>query len=457
MIRRAWNNAPLHGRSIFWRLLIALPAFILISQPWMASMPLLREKEDGVMDLLMSAFQSPTPASSAVPLAFIDIDEKTDRLWGEPVQLPRDKLLKLIEFATSARPRLVYVDVELSKSSCNEAADKALYQFISHYQAPDLPPLILPRGIVPPLEDEDKAVFRRSFLDDAYAEESTRAIRASALFDVDDNDGVLRRWRLFEQLENGSSGVLPSVQLLALSILRSDKASPQSILKSLQDALASGTNPDVFMGRDLVEDDALSQRIVYTIGTDVPAWRDIPTILRSDGVPVPYFERFSASCITDSARNPLCARAYPTGKIEKGQENWLKDRIVVIGASHTDSRDLFSTPLGVMPGAMVILNAISTLDHQGVLTRPPLFFGLIIETLIVILGYALHARLAPGASSFLFMAGVSVVLMPLCYIFFKYGMWVALAIPLFLSSISDGVEEIFERVKRHPRFSGTSH
>lgn len=421
MIRRAWHRAPQHGRSLFLRLLIALPAFILISQPWVASMPFLREKEDGVMDILMSVFQSPSPSPSAVSLAFIDIYERTDRLWDEPVQIPRDKLLKLIEFATSARPRLVYVDVELSKPSCNESADQALFQFLSHYQDPDLPPLILPRGIVSPLEDDDPAVFRRSFLDDAFAVESTRAIRASALFDIDDNDGVLRRWRLFEQVEPGSSGVLPSVQLLTLSLLRSGENSPKSILGSIQDALASGTNPDVLMGLDLVEGDALSQRIVYTIGTDVPAWRSIPTIVRADGVPVPFFERFSASCVTDSTRNPLCLRAYPTGKIEKGQENWLKDRIVVIGASHAGSRDLFSTPLGVMPGAMVILNAITTLDHQGVLTRPPLAFGLLNETLIVILGYALHARWAPNSSSFLFMAGVSVILMPLCYIFSNMG------------------------------------
>lgn len=457
MIRRVWRRALPHWRPILYRLLIALPAFILISQPWVASMPLLREKEDGVMDLLMSVFQSPTPAPTSAPLAFIDIDERTDRLWGEPVQLPRDKLLKIIQFATAARPRLVYVDVELSKPSCDEAADQALYQFVASYQSPDLPPLILPRGIVSPLEDADKAVFRASFLDNAFAVESTRALRASALFDIDDNDGLLRRWRLFEQVEPGPSGVLPSVQLLALSILRSGERAPKSILKSIQDALASGMNPDVLMGLDLVEGDALSQRIVYTIGTDVPAWRDIPTIERSDGVPVPFFERFSASCITDSTRNPLCMRAYPTGRIEKGQENWLKDRVVVIGASHADARDLFPTPLGAMPGAMVILNAISTLDEQGVLTRPPLLFGLLIETMIVILGYALHARWAPHSSSFLFMAGVSVIFMPLCYIFFKYGMWVALAIPLFLSSISDGLENIFERIKKQPRFSGKHH
>ena len=457
MIRRAWHRTPFHARSLFLRLFIALPAFVLISQPWVASMPLLREKEDTVMDLLMSAFQSPQPLPTATPLAFIDIDEQTHRLWDEPVQIPRDKLLKLIEFAISAQPKLVYVDVELSKRSCNAQVDNALIQFLSQYQGQDLPPLILPRGIVPPLEDEGSAVFRPSFLDGAFAVESTRAIRASALFDVDDNDGVLRRWRLFERVQPGSSGVLPSVQLLALSILRSGQRPPQSILKSIQDALASGTNPDVLMGLDLDEKDDLSQRIVYTIGTDLPAWRSTPTIVRTDGVPVPFFERFSASCVTDPSQNTQCFRAYPSGKIEKGQENWLKDRIVVIGASHADSRDLFSTPLGSMPGAMVILNAIATLDHHGVLTRPPLIFGLFAEALIVILGYALHARWAPNSSSFLFMVGVSIVLMPLCYIFFKYGMWVALAIPLFLSSISDGVEEIFERIKKHPRFSTKGH
>lgn len=403
-------------------------------------MPFLREKEDAVMDLLMQVFQAGQPKPDAIPLAFIDIDDRTDRLWGESLQVPRDKLLSLIQFAVAAKPKLVFVDVELSKASCPADADQKLFEFIKSYVDPSDPPLILPQGIRLALDENESASLRPSFLDPALENSNSRVLQASALFDIDDNDGILRRWRLFERIGKGPTSIQPSVQLLAFALTHAPETSPKLNLIKLRTQLNALDNQDSIdvAGLNLaITQSRLSQRIVYSTPREIPAWRSQPEVPRADGIMVPYLEVLSASCVTDSDRNVGCVRAYPTGRIEKTQENWLKDRIVVIGASNTSARDFVGTPIGVLPGSMVVLNAMSTLDQDGILSRPPFLIGMFLETLIVIMGYLLHAWIAPKSSDFLFMAGVSLLFMPLCYTFYKYGIWLTLALPLFLSSVAD--------------------
>ncbi|MEY4684712.1 MAG: hypothetical protein RLZ25_1171 [Pseudomonadota bacterium] len=433
-----------HLKSILVRLLIALPAFAFLSMPGIANMPFLTEKEDAVIDVLMEAFQAAPPLENAIPLAFIDIDDRTHRIWDEPLQLPRDKLLSLIQFAVAAEARVVYVDIELSRPSCQTQGDQKLLEFFKSYKNQSDPPIILPQGIRAALGD-DPPSLRPSFLDVALNDPNSRALRASALFDVDDDDGVLRRWRLYERIGETVEGLLPSTELLIHSLVRAPLVSPREVLADLQRGLAGTAPTGLLKSMNLrihSGSSRLSQRIVYSIPTELPPWRSAQEVPRADGVMVPYLETISASCITDSNLNPNCQRSYPTGLIAKSQVNWVKGRIVVIGASALEARDFFDTPLGVLPGSMVILNAISTLDQNGIIDRPPLLIGMLIEMLVIVAGYALHALLAPKSNSFLFMAGVSILLLPLCYVLFKYGVWLTLALPLFLSTVTDAYEDI---------------
>jgi hypothetical protein len=48
----------------------------------------------------------------------------------------------------------------------------------------------------------------------------------------------------------------------------------------------------------------------------------------------------------------------------------VRGRIVVIGGSNDASRDLMQTPIGAMPGAMVLINSINALLQQGQLHHP---------------------------------------------------------------------------------------
>jgi len=50
---------------------------------------------------------------------------------------------------------------------------------------------------------------------------------------------------------------------------------------------------------------------------------------------------------------------------------------MVIGASFAESRDRHLTPLGEMPGTLVLINAIQSLYQHGELTAPPLWVKLL--------------------------------------------------------------------------------
>jgi len=48
----------------------------------------------------------------------------------------------------------------------------------------------------------------------------SRALKTSALFNIDDNDGILRRWRLFERLGPAPTDLYPSVELSVYARVR---------------------------------------------------------------------------------------------------------------------------------------------------------------------------------------------------------------------------------------------
>ena len=67
--------------------------------------------QDGLINWQMDKLKG---VDSASEIAWIDVDEKTYREWGEPLMTRRDKLADLIDFAMQHEPRAVIVDVDFS-------------------------------------------------------------------------------------------------------------------------------------------------------------------------------------------------------------------------------------------------------------------------------------------------------------------------------------------------------
>lgn len=76
----------------------------------------------------------------------------------------------------------------------------------------------------------------------------------------------------------------------------------------------------------------------------------------------------------------------------------LRDAIVVIGASHEMSTDKVLTPLGVMPGVMLLVNVIHESMAQGLAEHAELsmWLEILIEMLVVVVGAFLFVLLQDG-------------------------------------------------------------
>ena len=109
----------------------------------------------------------------------------------------------------------------------------------------------------------------------------------------------------------------------------------------------------------------------------------------------------------------------------------VRDRIVVIGGSNAESRDMFLTPVGAMPGSMVLLNAINSLLQQGQLHQLPTLLGLGIG---IVLGmavglclYVFQFAIAIALSGLV----VGIVIWLLVWQWITVGVWLDVGAPMF--------------------------
>jgi CHASE2 domain-containing sensor protein len=107
------------------------------------------------------------------------------------------------------------------------------------------------------------------------------------------------------------------------------------------------------------------------------------------------------------------------------------DKNVIIGASHQDSADIHGTPLGYMPGSLIIVNAVNSLQTKGELVSPSLITTLLIELVLLVIISVAFAMLIPSVAFILSTGFIVLVLLPITYWIFKDGVWLDFALPLF--------------------------
>lgn len=351
-----------------------------------------QELDDWSQDIVMAINANrDAPRNPTLPLKQIyDIDDAAYRAWGNPVILPRDRMLSLIQSAERAGAGLIVVDIDLSRPSTITAgqtehvndSDRALGEYLfqlNNSEDPDRPIVILSRSLRRPLHDGEvveSALFEPvpSFVD-AYVSEQKRVFWGTVQFGLE--GGVIRRWRLAEAYcSAGKLGLLPSVQLLAAKA-----------------GLTSGNSTDKAIAlRDLVQwfhleqlGDAPSCTGFHGSGDLAGVLEKYPAIRAS----LPRDLRLSGSTggpsisIEALARpSRIVFRIFPRDDALKRQIEVVsaKDvlnrkeveldalgRTVLIGASFRESHDLHRRPFHdkLMPGAVIIANAIDTLEQFG--------------------------------------------------------------------------------------------
>lgn len=417
----------------------------------------LHEIEDSGIDWMMRMQWGTQPIRPALPFALIDIDEETYRDWGEPFHIPRNRLLHLIKHAVDGAASAIVVDVDLSQRGHDESADKQLREYLEDYDKPGRPPIILTRFFREPIKSKAGAYLsvRRSFLEvNGLIAQSKLIHWGSPLFNLD-QDRILRRWRFWELVcTEAQPGIVPSIQLLTVALLNPGWNGSDQAAAGLWSALAplmpeqcddrnpAGTRGDhhspeimAISGIKLHSNpDAIAQRIVYTQPWHLEPGQDRPKIPagQGSGAEVPIL----------SIRSALPIFKKPGVKVDN---SWLSGRVVVIGASFSESRDRYLTPLGEMPGALVLINAIHSLQQYGELTGPPWYMKLLFEAFLIVMMSLAFACFESFWGMVISGAVIILWLLPLSFVVFRFGVWLDFAIPLIAVQLHQLAEQFHER------------
>ncbi len=434
-LRTGWRQRSPFMRHFLIGLLVGLGIELLL-HVMHHQLTALQELEDMAIDGLIKIGWSTGLNRPATPFVLLNIDEPTYRAWGEPFHIPRDHLRKLIDYAVQGGAALVIVDIDLSQRGHDPTADQQLQDYLAHYGTTGKPPLLLARAFRPPLPDQAIRHFteRRSFLEaDPGIADSPLIHWGATLFELDQNR-VLRRWRLWQVTcdAQGQPTAVPSLQLLAVALLAQPGADPRQVTNDLRQQLqtvlptACDAPPMVAGHGETItiaglilsaRPEGLAQRILYELTWRLQPGQAYPSLPGPDGSRLPLLSVFSALPMTRSDSKPVAKEA-------------VAGRVVIIGGSFWESRDLQLTPLGLMPGVLVLINAIHSLQQHGEMTPPPLYLKLLITVLLILMISLTFTRLHSFRAMVVASLAIIIGLLPVSYYWFKTGVWLDFVIPL---------------------------
>jgi len=108
-----------------------------------------------------------------------------------------------------------------------------------------------------------------------------------------------------------------------------------------------------------------------------------------------------------------------------------KPLVGIIGSSYASSGDWHQTPLGKMPGALVLANATDSMQTVGLVQSPNLWIKLGVVVLILLAVSAMFAALHYFWAASLLMIAIAVTMFPLSILIVReQGIWLDVAIPM---------------------------
>lgn len=335
-----------------------------------------QQVENVAMDFMIGLFQGIiTETNHLPPIILLDINEESYQKWEHPLFTPRDKLLTLIERVVESQPKIIIVDVDLSSRSLDPESDSKLLDFLKKYSTNcqsyltkdnnRCPQILLLQTLDYPIQEKNPWRKRVSFLDEAV-KASEKDVHWGWNFFVLENNCV-RQQQLWEAVctAEGKGYIIPSFSLLTVALLKErskswedlrlylhqhlDQFRPQNCYKSY--SYPTSVNPDTLWLGSNEDKRKLSlksdeQRIIYKFPwkseTERPKFR-------WQGQLVKLLNIIPAYGVIEWSSTP------------KFFQKQLQGSIVIIGGSFRESRDIYMTPLGEMPGFFIIANMIYSL------------------------------------------------------------------------------------------------
>lgn len=444
------------------------------------SFPILSDIEDAGMDLMMQARQKLIPAirEKNIPsFVFLDIDDETYRNWKEPLLTPRKELTKLIDIAVRWGASLIIVDFDLSQKIPTEdgkklhTEDETLKAYLVDYakgckSKPMCPSIILVRAFRTPEQVQPVSLWEsfkslenfKLFLHPSleileprigFLEEETDVefkpyvLWASALFFRSPYDQVVRRWKLWQStcLNRQQPGITYSIELLATSIIRNCTAT--RALEKLDEALKDKFQPKPENCTDGSLTFSPSEEIPKTVNIgELTVSTDRKDTRQRILYSMPWGEN---TLLTDTEGKHILSK-FSAGHFLANPEDEeilkdFKDKIVFIGGSYGEGRDSHLTPLGQMPGALVVINAIHSLLQYETIEPVSSWLKWLLEVVFIVIISILFRMF----SSFfgMLVSGIVIIsiLLPMSVVFFEYGIWLDFALPLLAVVLHRMIED----------------
>jgi CHASE2 domain-containing sensor protein len=472
------------------------------------------DREDSSIDFAMQVLKEegiqPFKDKGIPPFILLDIDDETHNAWDEPLFTPRDRLKELIDVPVNDGAKVVVVDVDVSQATPFKPLplpegnkyhpyDEDLFKYLKKYgedckegKRTPCPPIVLAR-VFRPLKEKDSSAEnpfhllstyfghkplsmplyepRPSFLDEVVKTSDPYVQWASVAFSSS-TDNVLRRWWLWQPIceKQELKEVIPSVELLVAALVRNNtvKEAKQQF-KQLEEREKNKCSNNgesekigdkvLSFGKDLnVHEDTsgIRPRIMYKLD-----WK--PLVYEKEANKLmrwPSEDKSGEYILTVISAQDL-----------KKHIGTFKDHIVVIGGSYSDRGDIHLTPLGRMPGGLVIINAIHTLlEYQEIKPLNEWFhqwFGsflgveniqILVTMVLIVLVSLIFTVFSSSFWSIMVVGGV--IILPLTYFSVmalgQWGVWIDFVLPLLAVQfhyIAANFEQMAEEKKQQDRLS----
>ncbi len=398
----AKDEAP--RRHLLTSFIVGLAALILLGGFGQRIIEVFESLNDADRLAALSLVMGGVP-EDALPVTLLDVDDATRAAWGAGPVTPRAALAVLIGEARRNGAAAILVDFDLTSEIAGAPPDAALAALLQSYPA-DAPALLLVRkiGFTRDSDSIRAAEASPTPYDGAVAGKAN--IHWIATLNDISADRAVRKIRLWQSVCDGAAGTAyPSAALAAAALLFSSARH----------------------GEDLAS--FLAARVAVECGqANLPpaAWPPaaeqaaaIPYVITGNSRAPFLFRRIGAGQLV-TYENGVAAKA---GEIDRDP---FAGRVVLLGATHSASGDFYETPLGTMPGVIILANSI--VQAKAIVETPPvpawmrnalamalfLLFAFVARSFygapaVVLIGLIALAALFAISRIFGFAAGVNVI------------------------------------------------
>ena len=331
-------------------------------------------------------------AEQSFPVTLIKVDDETMARWGGPAITPHAALARLIDIAGKGGAAAVVVDVDLASDNPVAPPDPSLKEAIVNYQTATLPLMFVRSFRAGALNDGDPnggTHVNTTPYDGVFAE-TLKAMWVSVLTPLS-GDRIVRRLRLWQTVCTGAEGISypsPALVIAAKFAPEGDKSGDlKSFLESQVDRRCKRLDNAPSGWPHRVTSDVAIQYMFNAVAEETT----VKTISYKGGN-VALFKQIPAWTLVNYAGGT----AAPAGEIHPQA---FQDRIVVIGVTHANSRDVYATPLGSQPGAVILANTVAAAAAMADMPEasPAMEIAIILGIFAVIAFLSYQLQTAPAA------------------------------------------------------------